>query len=325
MRRLRVELERILRGKKGVLPSLFRLTMTPFSWIYAVVIWLRNLYYDSVGGRQTALPVISIGNVIAGGTGKSDLVTALAQLIPQKVAIVTRGYGVKIKEPFVVQRQHDASICGDEPRMIADRLPEHLVIVGPNRFKGVELAQKEGAKLIILDDGMQHRQLHRNFEIAMNTTSQNFLPKGLLRDDPKRLKRADLVVAIDEKLAPNEALVRSKIEGIFTLDGEKIETIQGETVALFCAIANPNRFVKTVEELGAKIVKKLLFPDHMRLCEKKLSQFLQSSDAKYLICTEKDKVKLKSKLPILWVKRSLKIDENDQSWQNALTKVRKML
>lgn len=322
MKPLQVALEEVMRGKRGFFPSFYRMAVTPLAWGYAVAVFVRNGFYDRRLPKRVSIPVVSVGNVAAGGTGKTDVVTALAEELPGKLAIVSRGYGVKIKEPFVVEKKHQADECGDEPRMLADRLPNCLVVVGPDRVAAIELAKKRGAQLVILDDGMQHRRLHRDYEIVVASEDRFFLPKGLLRDDPKRLQKADFVITVDKKLQDGTCQMQSKIEGIFTLFGKKVETIRGAKVALFCAIGNPSRFVKTVEDLGAKICEKLILPDHKKADEKELKALLDKSGADYLVCTEKDKVKLKSDLPILWIKRRLVVDENDISWQKALATIK---
>lgn len=320
MRHLRIALEAVLRGQKGVLPATYRLAVTPLAWIYGGVIKCRNLFYDRFPGEKVSIPVISIGNVVCGGTGKTDVVAAIAQKLSGKVAILSRGYGVQIAKPFVVKKEHGAEVCGDEPRLLADRLPHCLVIVGADRIAAAKLAELEGADIILLDDGMQHRRLHRDLEIAVWGEARYFLPKGLLRDDPKRMERADLRVSLEKRSGCS--LWKSEIQGIFSLKGERIESIQNEKVALFCGIGNPERFVKTVEELGACITAKKILSDHQKAEENELALLLHQSGAKYLICTEKDQVKIQSELPILWVKRRLIVDEKDPSWQKAMAKVR---
>ena len=328
MKRWPVALEAMMRGKEGALASVYRASMTPFAWGYEAVVRSRNSFYDKRGGVRVSVPVVSVGNVVAGGTGKTDVVAALAEALPGKVAIVSRGYGVKIEKSFVVLPHHGAEKCGDEPKMLASRLPNVMVVVGPDRVTGARLAIGKGADIVLLDDGMQHRRLFRDFEVAVSDGSErHFLPKGLLRDDPKRLAKADLLVITGEQKIESRSAVRmrGKVEGIFTLQGEEIETLQGVPVALFCGIGNPERFVKTLEGLGAEIREKLFLPDHGSVGEAELADLLARSGAKYLVCTEKDRVKLKSSLPILWTKRRLVVDENEESWQNALAKIGMMI
>jgi len=333
LHKLEVELEAILRGKRGVMPSLYRAAMTPFAWGYGAVVKSRNHFYNKRGGVKVSVPVVSVGNIVVGGTGKSDVVAALAEALPGRVAIISRGYGVKITKPFVVQPHHGAEKCGDEPRMLASRLKNVIVVVGPDRVTAARLAIGKGADILLLDDGMQHRNLHRDFEVVVvdgsNPLGRNhFLPKGLLRDDPKRLKEANLVIVTggEEALPPSAVRMRGQVEGVFTLMGEKIETLRGVGVALFCGIGNPERFVKTVTELGAEIRGKLFLPDHTGVEEAQLANLLVASGASYLVCTEKDRVKLKkSSLPILWIKRRLVVDENAECWQNALAKIGMMI
>ncbi|MCP5469203.1 MAG: tetraacyldisaccharide 4'-kinase [Chlamydiales bacterium] len=327
---LEVWAESVMRGQRGgICASCFRMAMTPFSWVYGAAVKWRQ-----VEGVKVSVPVISVGNVVCGGTGKTDVVTLLAKALPGKVGILSRGYKGAARGPLLVHNE-SASVCGDEPRMLADRLPNALVVVGRDRVAGARLAIEKGATCLIMDDGMQHRRLARDFEIGVVDGSNplggnHFLPKGLLRDDPKRLQKADLVVVtgkkIDLSFQPPVVRLRAEIEGIFTLKGEKIETLQGIAVALFCAIGNPSRFVKTVEGLGANVKEKLFLPDHAKVEERQLRELFVKSGAKYLVCTEKDRVKLReSALPIVWIKRRLLVDENLVAWQTLLQSIGKKL
>ncbi len=327
--KLGVIVEAVMRGRRGFIPSLYRCTMTLPAWIYGAIVKGRNRFYDRRGGIKLSRPVISVGNLVAGGTGKSDVVALLARALPGKVAIVSRGYGVKIRQPFVVRGNHGAEVCGDEPRMLANRLKEVMIVVGPDRVAGARLAIERGASVVLLDDGMQYRRLHRDFEIVVLDGNDpfggnHFLPKGLLREDPKRLEKADLVVINGGEWKPLQTAVRmrGRVEGIFTLQGERIKTLHTVPVALFCGIGNPERFVHTVQELGADIREKLFVPDHKKIKEAELAKLFVRTGVKFLVCTEKDGVKYaNSCLPILWIKRSLVVDQHADVWQNALTKI----
>ncbi len=235
----------------------------PFSWLYALVILCRNWLYDHrwLPIEKVPCTVVSVGNVVAGGSGKTPFVQLLAQQFPhRRVAILSRGYG-----PFP-----------DEAVLLSRRLPKAKVYVGKDRVRTAKQAIADGAELIILDDGFQHRRLYRDFDIVLGDDQGYYLPRGFLRDNPRR--RGDL------RLMPEE--MRVKVTGIFDAQGRSVASIAGWHVVLFSGIAKPQKFKKTVLELGAIVVAEAIFADHEPAT---LSQ-LPKADA--FICTEKDFVKL---------------------------------
>ena len=197
--------------RKGFLAWLLKILLLPISWIYQFFVACRNWAFDRGWVRRYTPPVpvvISIGNIVAGGTGKTPVTYLLAKEFYDEVplAILARGYRSKaenLSAPIVLSRgqgpMHPASYCGDEPFMLAQNLPKSFVFVGKDRHKASNMAAKAGVKLILLDDGMQHRRLARDFEVvvmdALDPFGQGyFLPRGLLREGLKSLSRADLIV-----------------------------------------------------------------------------------------------------------------------------------
>jgi tetraacyldisaccharide 4'-kinase len=324
--------------------------LTPCSWLYQAGVRLRHFLYDrQIFTKQFApLPVVSIGNVVAGGAGKTQTTLLLAELLAKdlRVAILSRGYrggAEHAKHPLLVDvNKHSADLCGDEPWLLASRLSSTLVIVNKNRFKSALEAEKLGAQMLVLDDGMQHRKLHRDFEIVVvdgKVPFGKYLPRGRLREDLQRLKGADLILFVgvpSEEVerevaslsAAPQVAARITLAGPFQLDGGQAEAIKGKNVALFCGIGNPARFVKTVEELGAQIVAAHFSPDHRILKEKGLRQFATLSKergAALLLCTEKDKVKLSKSdlpLPVGWVRATLEIVKNQQVWIKTVNEIK---
>jgi tetraacyldisaccharide 4'-kinase len=316
--------------------------LTLASILYQTAIRLRHYLYDHqiLSARYAPLPVVSIGNVACGGVGKTQVALLLAEQLARdvRVAILSRGYlgeAEGAREPLAVDcRTHSAQICGDEPWLLASRLDSTLVIVNKNRFKSALKAKQLGAQLLLLDDGMQHRKLHRDLEIVVidgKTPFGAFLPKGRRREELGRLKIADLILFVGspEKATVKElsqlshapqVVAKIGVSGVFWLTGEPIGPLKGKAVAIFCAIGNPTRFVKTVEELGACVVATHFSPDHRRAAEKSLQKFstlAKQRGATLLLCTEKDKVKLphmQLPLPIGWIKTDLEIVENQESW-----------
>ena len=322
------------------------------SQIYLAGVRFRHWLYDrKILPRQFApLPVVSIGNLVVGGAGKTQVALMLARqlacFIP--VAIVSRGYrslAEHTQDPLLVDIQtQSVHSVGDEPWLLASRLIDHAacVVVGKRRFKGALRAKKWGARLVILDDGMQHRALHRDFEIVVvdgQTAFGSFLPEGRLREDPARLKNADLIlfignpkVSIVQDVSKHtqapQVIAHIISEGVFDLWGTDLGPIKGIKVGVFCGIGNPSRFVKTVQELGAHVVLTHFSPDHQIPSEQALLDFAkaaQKDGACFLICTEKDKVKLFYKdlpLPIVWIKANLQLVQNTETWGKMVNEMK---
>lgn len=266
---------------------------------------LRHFAYDKglFHSEKPPLPVISVGNIQVGGTGKTPFVHLLAERLSKtlKVAIASRGYrsaAEQLKEPLLVSPDFDAAICGDEPLLLARKLPQVEVFVGPDRVASAKLAKSRGAELLILDDGMQHRRIGRDLDIALVSADDPF--GGLLRDRPKRLRQVDLIACIGIRDEAHFSLFKEKMARFSSAPVVGLKrtlkngsAIAHKRVALFCAIARPESFVKSVEELGCEIVYKAFLPDHRRLSNwESFVHKAQESGAELLICTEKDAVKL---------------------------------
>jgi tetraacyldisaccharide 4'-kinase len=266
------------------------------------------------------------------------------------VAILSRGYKGQCEhseQPLVVDvEKHQPALCGDEPWLLASRLGKlsACVIANKRRYKSALAAKNWGADIVVLDDGMQHRKLHRDLEIVVidgKTGFDTFLPAGKLREDPARLKHADLVLYVRD---PEERVQRAVssftkapqvtaqivVEGVFDLEGRPQADLRGKKVALFCGIGNPERFVKTVEEMGAIVVFSHFSPDHEIPKEAELKEIALQAEKKgasVLLCTEKDKVKLctanlSTSLPIAWVKTRLEIVHNQAAWGELVDKIK---
>lgn len=332
------------------------------SILYKAIVFCRSWAYQHglLPQHNSKIPVISIGNFVAGGTGKTPLTIMLAEELSKKYTIATlsRGYkspAGKASLPVCVSNGKgtilSAKDVGDEPCLIASRMPNLIVIAGKDRKKGSEMAAHMGAKAIILDDGLQHRRLARDLDIivinAQNPFGGNhYLPRGFLRDSPASLRRADLVVInnyIDSehdtnlrnavKTFTNSPIVSTKVEikQIRTTSGKVIE-IKNKKVATFCAIGHPELFEKTVSELGAIIVSKCSFPDHYPIKYSDLNAFEKECLEKgvdLLLCTEKDFVKLKDidqfSLPIAWLEMQLDIVNGKEEWEEFIQATHKII
>lgn len=358
VKKLELYLKDIVRGRrKGLIAFLIKGILLPLSWVYGLGVNFRNCLYEKGWMRRYVPPVplvISIGNIVAGGTGKTPVTLLLAGAFYERftVAILSRGYrskAEKLDAPVLLCEGQGpnlpASYCGDEPYLFAQRFPKAIVIVGGNRKKASFLAAKAGAQAILLDDGMQHRRLARDFDVVVVDVGDPFgqgyfLPRGFLRDDICSLARANLIilnhisdseqftnVKMQLKSYSQAPIVGTKGHVIAIRDLKGQEAVMGEekSVGMFCAIAHPEYFRRTLEQEGFQVVNEYILADHDHIREKDLEQFAQASakkGAKWLICTEKDRVKLPDQLslalPILWVQLELRVVAGQEEWLNFL-------
>ena len=315
-----------------------RSLLRALSYLYRTGVALRNEAYDlgMFKAHDAGLPVISVGNIIAGGTGKTPFVKFLALELSKKfkIAILSRGYRSKIEntgQVFQVTPEMDVASCGDEPYWLARDLPEVQVWVGKNRVDSARRAKEKGATLILMDDGMQHRKLRRDIEIVLVDGEDPlgkgfFLPRGLLRDSPARLKNADCIVVIKPSSETLEKELRQFTQAPIVF-AERITNVslKGKKAAVFCAIGKPQKFLQSVCEAGGEVVASFFKPDHDPFYLEELKKFTEECFADVLVCTEKDQVKLPSdfqcRLPIIALTSHLKISENETAWQELLNNI----
>jgi len=280
---------------------------------YGVGVWLRNRRYDrSAGAVALPIPVISVGNVTAGGTGKTPLVMALARgLIERghKPGIVSRGYGA--------ERGRES----DEAALTARAVPGAVCVTDPDRVAAARRAiAAAGVDCIIADDAFQHRRLARDLDIVVIDATCPFgfghlLPRGLLREPLSGLRRADTIVvsrtdlvdakalaAIDEQLdrwAPGTPRLRSRHRPVefVALDGTPVNIEPGsiQRAVATAAVGNPESFARTLAAMGVATAATYWWPDHHVYRAKDvraLAERCRSRAADALLVTEKDAVKL---------------------------------
>lgn len=272
---------------------------------YRAGVALRHLAYDYlIPTRAAPAFTISVGNIVAGGTGKTPIVHYLAKRLSEKgrVAILSRGYKRQSKEALIAKEGMGPKELGDEPYWLSQSLPGVEVIVGSDRIFSAHLAQMADRNILLLDDGMQYRRLEKDLEIVVMRASDLFgggfyLPRGWLRDTPRRLKAAHLILLTGVQNSSQFGRLKATLSRYtdapvtsMQLQVENGEEIRGKQIASFCAIANPSRFEKTLESLGCDVLKSLKKPDHEPFEEKELRELAKS--APLLVCTEKDAVKL---------------------------------
>lgn len=337
--------------------------LLPFSWLYGVGVGTRNLFFDIgiLQSRRVNARVISVGNITTGGTGKTPVVEMLAEQLletKKKIAVLSRGYKrtsrglVEVSDGSAVKASVEES--GDEPFQIAKKLRDVAVVVDEQRVRGAQFAsEKLGAEIILLDDGFQHRQLHRDCDIVVIDASQSpfdtaLLPAGNRREFLSSLKRASAVVLTraESEIAVDD--IRKKIRkfsdaDVFTCsfytvtvrDAKDTTTIENEIekskrALAFCGIGNPKNFRESLEKSGLHIAAVREFPDHHRYSDgdiTRLQEEMKQHGAEILLTTEKDAVRFSSKkikiaVPLWYLEMKAKINEEEQ-WKLFIDSVLK--
>lgn len=269
--------------------------------IYGAVVKVRNTLYDLgvLNIHKVPLLVVSVGNIESGGTGKTPFTMALADGLFQrgrKVSIITRGYKGTLKGPVLVEHNHLGEEVGDEA-LLMSRLMKVPVIKSPDRVKGALFARAYlGSEIIVLDDGFQHRRLHRDLDIVLvsrDVKGEKLLPAGTLREPATSLKRANVIVAL--KGADYNGLKAELIpSALVDLHGNTsgLELVSGKRVLAFCAIGRPEHFIAMLHGLGAD-VDGLVFKDHHSYTLSDVRDIMDRSAGRDLVVTtEKDLVKI---------------------------------
>ena len=276
------------------------MNLNPLSAIYGGVVGARNALYDRGWMRSRSLqgPVISVGNLSTGGSGKTPFVILLGELLQARgirFDVLSRGYGRKSRGVLLVDPGGLPRDFGDEPLLIARRL-QTAVVVGEDRYEAGRFAESRfGSQIHVLDDGFQHRGLSRDFDIVLvipDDARDRLLPGGRLREPLRSLQRADAVVlangASPESFPLAGKRVRRVRQGIVTQDVPPRPIV-------FCGIARPQNFLLQLRAAGIDPVAEAFFRDHQAYKEedvRDLLQLRQRSGAGGFVTTEKDAVKL---------------------------------
>lgn len=265
--------------------------------------------YDFFGRRRientvpahASIPVICIGNLTLGGTGKTPTALAVADIIASwglKPAFLTRGYGGALKGPLVATNAHTPADIGDEACLLAARAP---TVISPDRPAGAELAARLGADVIIMDDGFQNPTLYKDLSIVVVDGDVMFgngyvFPAGPLREPPGRgLSRADTVVILKDPAATAPSLPApfsgQLLTGHITA---KPNPALSENLIAFAGIGRPDKFFATLRDLNANLIATHAFPDHHMYTEDQIETLLSEADRldARLITTTKDAAKL---------------------------------
>lgn len=349
---------KILTEKRSDIGSrLVRNALYPLSLIYGFIVKTRIFFYKEgiFHSIYLSVPVISVGNITMGGTGKTPVVEFIARYLQKKgkrVAILSRGYAARI--------QQDASpgknTCNDEFLIFKENIPDIPNLLNRNRVvSGLEAIQRLGAECLLLDDGFQHLRLGRDIDIVIIDTLNPFgyeqiIPGGMLREPLRELRRADMIVlthvdqSSDEKIkyiyerlnevargAPTIETIHKPIclESIRSADICDISHIRGKRVFAFCAIGNPLSFRKSIEGLGAELIGFRIFPDHHVYTASELAMLnkeVQDMKPDAIITTQKDKVKMRDALaiwdvPFLALKTEICIVKGYEVFENKINTI----
>ena len=305
-------IELISGRQQGTLPSLARFGLWCLSPFYSAAVRIRNAAY-TIGAKRThraTVPVISVGNITTGGTGKTPVVAMIANWLTKHgrmPCLLSRGY-----------KAIDES--GNDERRLLDRLcPGVPHIQNPDRVAASQQATNEQADVLVLDDGFQHRRLGRDLNLALIDATNPFgydfiLPRGLLREPLSGLHRADLILLTrcDQVDAGELARTKSQLDNygkpivevvfeptrLVKIDASTADfsSVTDQTVGAFCGIGNPQSFQTTLKTAGIEPVFFESFPDHSHydtLERKQLAGLIREHQVNTVICTEKDLVKFR--------------------------------
>jgi tetraacyldisaccharide 4'-kinase len=325
---------------------------------YGAGVRLRNAAYDLGLLRIGRLPcgVVCVGNLTAGGTGKTPTVIMLGRRLTdggRKVTVLLRGYGRAGSGVEVVSDGRDLCLdwwrAGDEALLLGKRLPGVPIVVGGDRLAAGRLAvQRFGSDTLLLDDGFQHRRLHRDLDLVMLDATDPFgggrlLPRGLLREPAAALRRAHAIILSRtdqvaeiagirrrlEQMIPDvpHILTRHRPSGLNELPGgdeRSLESLRGRRVLAVSGIANPRGFHRTLADLGAILPMMLTFPDHHPYGAADLLRVegaAREAGAELIVTTEKDAVRMPAgmaSLPILALRVDLEITEGAETLERLL-------
>jgi len=329
-----------------------RFLLLPFSLIYGVAIVIRKKLYDwgVIRSVKFDLPVICVGNLAVGGSGKTPTTEYLVRLLADyKIAILSRGYGRKTKGFILADDIATAETIGDEPLQYHQKFENITVAVCEDRVAGIEKL-KENHDLIILDDAFQHRAVKAGFDILLFEfqklgTLQFLLPAGNLRDVFSSRKRADVLLVTKSpvpllhvaqqtsvnELQPNrnQSVLHSYLkygllQHLYKAESRILDSIKDYEVFLLTGIANPEPLVNELEKYS-KTIKHLEFPDHYAFKEVDIKKLKSTFEAgikkdKIIITTEKDSKRLRAtgfedllvNLPVYYLPIEVDLFEEDK-------------
>jgi tetraacyldisaccharide 4'-kinase len=332
--------------------------LLPFSWLYGCVVVLRNLMFDWKIFRteRVGVPVISVGNITTGGTGKTPVVELIVKALQERnirCAIVSRGY--KRETHGLVEVSDGSSLktkvrnAGDEAFQLATRLPKAIVVVDEQRVRGARYAvERLNAQAVVLDDGFQHRALHRDLDIVLIDAARSpftmaMLPAGYRRDALSSLKRANAILLTKVMRDTNIEKHKEQIglysdakifSSSFTIVAFRraktgfsvdLNSVKGKQAVAFCGIGQPESFKDSLDDLGIRVSSMISFEDHHPYSDSDIRRVIEEQEkfkADYIITTEKDLARVSSldfpeKYPLFYLEIEVSIHQ-EQEWNELI-------
>jgi tetraacyldisaccharide 4'-kinase len=320
--------------------------VNPLSLLYGGVVRARAALYASgrLASRVLAAPVVSVGNITFGGTGKTPFVEFLARRLKFegfRPAVLSRGYGRRSRVPLLVSRGEGPLVSpeegGDEPVALARRLPGVVVAVAARRVEAARLAEPLSCDVFLLDDGFQHLALKRDANLLLLDARDPFgggslPPAGRLREPLESVRRADAIVFTRVErglpspeaertvalLCPETAVFHAAIrtDGLRDEAGSPVDAreVSLRRCVAVCGVAEPSGFSAALRRLELAAEETFVFPDHHRYSDRELTRIRQTADrtgAAFLVTTEKDAVKLGGRvsLPVVTVHLEVEVLE----------------
>jgi tetraacyldisaccharide 4'-kinase len=334
-----------------------RKLLLPLSWLYGIVILVRNFFYaaDIFTSEKVSKPVISVGNITTGGNGKTPCVEYIVDMLLKDgriPAVVSRGYSRKSKGVVVVSDGKgefaDVAQSGDEPLQIAKKFPRAIVVIGEKKVDAARKAVLLGADCIIADDAFQHRQIARTLDIVLcgeelAMGKNTLLPAGNGREPLGSLSRANIVLtsSADKNAAETNLRHYSYAPLVFfetvpvgivlplRNETHPIEFMQGKRIFAFTGIANPKRFLATATSIGGVVVGAKHFGDHHWFTEEELRSVVAEAKRNNAVIatTEKDWQRIAAcrslsvilgETELLVVQAAMKITSNEERFTSLV-------
>ena len=266
--------------------------LAPLGWLYGATVAFKARIAKPF---DPGLPVICVGNLTAGGSGKTPIAIVLAEMLRAKghrPYFLTRGYGGSERGPALASRGHSAAVMGDEALLLARTAP---TIVARDRAAGARLAKEKGATVIIMDDGHQNFSLAKNLSLVVVDAQTSFgngyqIPAGPLREPVAQgLARADAVILVGDGAPDMGGYSGPVLRAHLKAEGD---AFAGKTVFAFAGIGRPEKLAASLEDSGATVVGSCFFADHHPYTEDEITQLRAVAGEAMLVTTEKDFVRL---------------------------------
>lgn len=323
-----------------------RKILFPFSWLYGSIVWLRNKFFDwgLIASKSYDFPIICVGNISTGGTGKSPMIEYLISFLKEdyRLATLSRGYKRATSGYHLLGPSENATMVGDEPLQFKNKFPEIRVAVDENRQHGIASLRNcdPPPQIILLDDAFQHRKVKPGFSLLLTAYNalypdDRILPSGDLREPKAGAKRANAIVVtkcpadlsqskkreIVKKLSPDagQPIFFSTIRyAPYASNGKsRIDLLDLPKFTLVTGIAKPSFLIAHLKKIGLDF-ETLCYPDHHRFNS---SEIVSLSKKEFLLTTEKDFMRLKGKLPkekLFYLPINIGFLEKEKEFQNQI-------